>query len=66
MKVKTLRAIIQAGLILAFTLFLSLAVILIVQFVELKNAEQRYNDLLNNSGSYSVCMVESEKPTFKI
>ena len=66
MKVKTLRSIIQAGLILAITLFISLAVILIVQFVELKNAEDRYNDLLNNSGSYSVCIENSEEPPFII
>ena len=66
MKVKTLRSIIQAGLILAITLFISLAVILIVQFVDLKNAEDRYNDLLNNSGSYSVCIEYSKEPPFII
>lgn len=51
MKVKTLRSIIQAGSILAITLLLSLAIVLIVQFVELKNLEDKYNDLLNESGS---------------
>ena len=54
MKVKTLRSIIQAGTILAITLLLSLAIVLIVQFVEIKNAEERYDDLTNGSGSYSI------------
>ncbi len=62
MKVKTLRSIIQAGLILAVTLLISLAVILIVQFVELKNAEERYNELLQNSGSYTVVVEQEELP----
>ena len=54
MKVKTLRSIIQAGTILAITLLVSLAIVLVVQFVELKNAEEKYNDLINNSGSYQI------------
>ena len=60
MKVKTLRSIIQAGTILAITLLLSLAIVLIVQFVEIKNAEERYDDLLNGSGSYSISIVEND------
>ena len=54
MKVKTLRSIIQTGTILAITLLVSLAIVLVVQFVELKNAEEKYNDLINNSGSYQI------------
>jgi hypothetical protein len=51
MKVKTLRSILQAGVILAITLLISLAVCLVVQYVELKNLEEKYNELLNGSGS---------------
>ncbi len=50
MKVKTLRSILQAGIILAITLLVSLAVVLIVQYVELKNLEEKYDDLINGSG----------------
>ena len=60
MKVKTLRSIIQAGTILAITLLLSLAIVLIVQFVEIKNAEERYDDLTNGSGSYSISAIGND------
>ena len=60
MKVKTLRSIIQAGSILAITLLLSLAVVLIVQFVEIKNLEDKYNDLINESGSGISASAEQE------
>lgn len=66
MKVKTLRSIIQAGTILAITLLISLAVVLIVQFVELKNLEDKYNDLLNNSGSGITAQVEQKDWEYKL
>ena len=59
MKVKTLRSIIQAGTILAITLLLTLAIVLIVQFVEIKNAEEKYDELTNGSGSYSISIEEN-------
>lgn len=59
MKVKTLRSILQAGMIIAITLLISLAVVLVVQFVELKNAEEKYNDLINGSGSYSIVEIDN-------
>lgn len=52
MKVKTLRSILQTGAVLAVTLLVTLAVILIVQFVQIKNAEDRLEDL-QGSGSAS-------------
>ena len=52
MKVKTLRSILQTGAVLAITLLLTLAVILIVQFIQIKNAEDRLEDL-EGSGSAS-------------
>lgn len=52
MKVKTLRSILQTGAVLAITLLVTLAVILVVQFVQIKNAEDKLNDL-QGSGSAS-------------
>lgn len=60
MKVKTLRSIIQAGMILAITLLLSLAIVLIVQFVEIKNAEEKLDELTGNSGSYSISIRQDD------
>lgn len=45
MKVKTLRSILQTGIVLATVLLLSLAIILIVQFVEIKNLEDKKDEL---------------------
>jgi len=44
MKVKTLRSILQTGIVLATVLLLSLAIILIVQFVEIQNLKQQIGD----------------------
>lgn len=52
MKVKTLRSILQTGAVLAVTLLVTLAVILVVQFVQIKNAEDKLEDL-QGSGSAS-------------
>ena len=56
MKVKTLRSILQTGAVLAVTLLVTLAVILIVQFVQIKNAEDKLEDLGGGSASanYSI------------
>lgn len=53
MKVKTLRSILQTGAVLAITLLITLAVILIVQFVQIKNAEDKLEDL-QNGGTASI------------
>ncbi|MBR7110435.1 MAG: hypothetical protein IKC83_01030 [Clostridia bacterium] len=60
MKVKTLRSIIQAGMILSITLLLSLAIVLIVQFVEIKNAEEKLDELTGSSGSYSISIRQDD------
>lgn len=44
MKVKTLRSILQTGIVLATVLLLSLAIILIVQFVEIQNLKEQIED----------------------
>ncbi len=45
MKVKTLRSILQTGVVLAVVLLLSLAIILIVQYVEIANLQDKKDDL---------------------
>lgn len=44
MKVKTLRSILQTGIVLGVVLLLSLAIILIVQFVEIQNLKDEIAD----------------------
>ena len=56
MKVKTLRSILQTGAVLAVTLLVTLAVILIVQFVQIKNAEDKLEDLGSGSASIEYAM----------
>ena len=56
MKVKTLRSILQTGAVLAVTLLVTLAVILIVQFVQIKNAEDKLENLGSGSASIEYAM----------
>ena len=49
MKVKTLRSILQTASVLAVVLLLSLAIILIVQYVEIANLKEEIKDHEENT-----------------
>lgn len=58
MKVKTLRSILQTGVVLGVVLLLSLAVILIVQFVEIQNLKDEIENKKEQQGQSLSVMVE--------
>ena len=60
MKVKTLRSILQTASVLAVVLLLSLAIILIVQYVEIANLKEEIKDHEQNTQA----VVETDTPIY--
>lgn len=57
MKVKTLRSILQTASVLAVVLLLSLAIILIVQYVEIANLKEEIKD--HEQGTQAVAEIDA-------
>ncbi len=64
MKVKTLRSILQTASVLAVVLLLSLAIILIVQYVEIANLKEEIKD--HEQGQQAVAEIETPIYEFSV